>query len=38
MERGQKLIDLYSKKMEEGTGYTKEEPDEEVSRFDFLDL
>lgn len=38
IERGQKLINLYSKKLEKGTGYTKEKADEEVSRFDFLDL
>ena len=36
MVRGFKLIDLYSKKLEEGTGLTDEEV--EVDRFDILDL
>jgi hypothetical protein len=35
-ERGHKLIDLYSRKIEEGTGLTDEE--EDVNRFDILDL
>ena len=37
MERGYKLISLYDSKMKEGTGFINEE-DDEVSRFDFLDL
>jgi len=36
MERGFKLIDLYSKKIEEGTGMIDEEVD--IDRFDILDL
>lgn len=36
MERGFKLIDLYSKKIEEGTGLIDEE--EDMDRFDILDL
>ena len=36
MEKGFKLIDLYSKKIEEGTGLSDEE--EDLDRFDYLDL
>ncbi len=36
MERGFKLINLYSKKLEEGTGLIDEE--EDMDRFDILDL
>jgi len=38
IEKGQKIIDLYTKKIEEGTGYFDEEEDEELTRFDYLDL
>ena len=37
MERGHRLIKLYNGKMEEGTRCI-DENDEELSRFDFLDL
>lgn len=36
MERGHKLIDIYSRKIKEGTGLIDEE--EDVNRFDLLDL
>jgi len=38
IERGHKLIALYSKKMQDGTGFIEEEYDDDISRFDFLDL
>ena len=37
MEKGYDIISLYDKKLEEGSGCT-EEDDEELTRFDFLDL
>jgi len=37
MERGQRLINLYSKKIEEGSIFLEKE-DEEINRFDLLDL